>query len=209
MLTLPKSDPHSAEECAHTMLDGGVVIIPTDTVYGLSALAVSPFSQDDEYASAIRAIKGRDAQKPFIVLIAEPSAVAQYTDDGIPQSLLSLWPGALTIIANSPHHAARRSPLSSASTIALRCPGDEWLRRVITLCGTPIYSTSANISGTPPLGTIKDICTSFSSTPVSLAITDGDKTAKPSTIVRVENDTITVLRQGSIFIGGTDTKKPR
>lgn len=201
MLTLPKSNDASATECARAMLSGNAVIIPTDTVYGISAIASSPFTQDDAGALAIRAIKGRDQAKPFIVLIANPSDITQYTADAIPHPLLDLWPGALTIVVNARHSG-------KASTLALRCPGDEWLRRVISLCGSPIYSTSANISGMMPLHTIKEICASFSSPAasceaaahISLAITDGDKAALPSTVVRLDNGHVSVLRQGNVIV---------
>lgn len=165
MLTLPKSDPRSAAECAAAMNRGEVVIIPTDTVYGLSAIANSPFAQDDEGAALIRSIKGRDEKKPFIVLIEKPSDIFQYTNDAIPQSLLSLWPCALTIVVKAHCKAMTGGEVSQndgiPSAIALRCPKDEWLRRVIALCKKPIYSTSANISGSAVLHTIQEIQNAF------------------------------------------------
>lgn len=201
MITLLKSNPRSAQQVANAMklsktvskttMSGGVVIIPTDTVYGLSAIADDPIAQDDEGAAAIRAVKGRTETKPFITLIEKPSDIRLYTDDGIPQSLLDLWPGALTIVVNAP---------SAHRTIALRCPEDEWLRRVIGLCGKPIYSTSCNISGGPVLNNMEDICHCFANSSVSLAVDDGDKIARPSTIVSVADGKVKILRQGDVVI---------
>lgn len=266
MLTLHKADSESASVCAASMLEGNVAILPTDTVYGLSAIASDPFTQNDTGAISIRLIKGRSESKPFIVLIEKSQDIQQYTDEVIPPALLSLWPGALTIVVraknisasiprpNAPYSSPLRiaacpppcftppfrqgfSPTSSTclpfssfhsapkgcssaatadsrpidSTIALRCPGDEWLRLVISLCGHPIYSTSCNISGSPALNLVKDILHTFQTPSASSAsgsdalrpalfIDDGDKTARPSTIVSIIDGNLKILRQGDVTV---------
>lgn len=217
MLTLRKDNSASARLCAASMLAGNVIIIPTDTVYGISAIADDPLSQNDNGAGAIRAIKGRAQSKPFITLIEKPSDIHLYTDEDIPQSLLSKWPGALTLVVPSKHPASHLSPdanclslPSNLSTIALRCPGDKWLRSVIALCGKPIYSTSCNISGGAPLNSIAEIIRTFSSTNVALAVDDSiaggghHKSAAskvPSTIASVSHGNIKILRQGGVKAG--------
>ncbi len=201
-----KSDEDSAATTAEVLKAGGVVIIPTDTVYGfsgivkkdsrvkpgndierpvrLSGLTRQSHSTDDR----IRTIKGRSETKPMIQLIAKPEDLANYTDDTVPAGLLQKWPGALTIIVND-----RRG-----GTTAFRCPGDEWLRRVISLCGGPIYSTSVNRSGQPVLDQEAAIIKEFTSE-VDLIVKDGDKKgAKPSTIVNITDGEIKVLRQGDV-----------
>ena len=179
MKIIAKEAAASAEQAANAVKKGGVVIVPTDTVYG--------FSGDGD---KIRSIKGRSETKPFIQLIAKPEDLKLYTDDTIPENLLSKWPGALTIIVND----------KRGGTTAFRCPGDEWLRHVISLCGAPIYSTSVNRSGKPVLDTEAGIVKEFGSE-VDLIITDGDKKgAKPSTLVSIADGTIKVLRQGDVQI---------
>ena len=179
MKIIAKEATASAERTANALKKGGVVIIPTDTVYG--------FSGDGD---KIRTIKGRSETKPFIQLIAKPEDLALYTEDIIPEQLLSKWPGALTIIVND----------KRGGTTAFRCPGDEWLRRVIELCGAPIYSTSVNRSGQPVLETEAGIVKEFGSE-VDLIITDGDKKgAKPSTLVSIADGKIKVLRQGEMQV---------
>ena len=174
---LPKTAPDSIERTAEILKNGGVVIIPTDTVYGFSG-------DGDE----IRVVKGRSETKPFIQLIAKPEDLALYTDDIIPENLLNKWPGALTIIVNN----------KNGGTTAYRCPGDEWLRCVIELCGSPIYSTSVNRSGQPVLDTQEAIIKEFEKE-VDLIITDGDKKgAKPSTLVNIADGQIKILRQGDV-----------
>ena len=189
---IKKSDPESVKITADILKEGGVVIIPTDTVYGfssavsLSGLTRQSFSTDDR----IRTIKGRSETKPMIQLIATPQDLAKYTSDNVPANLLQKWPGALTIIVND----------NRGGTTAFRCPGDEWLRNVIADCGSPIYSTSVNRSGQPVLDEQAAIIKEFAPE-VDLIITDGDKKgAKPSTIVSITDGTIKILRQGDVRI---------
>ena len=199
-MILKKSDPTSIKETTATLCKGGIVIIPTDTVYGFSGIvdlktAASQFETD----AKIRAIKGRSETKPLIQLLARPEDLRLYTDDIIPDSLLSKWPGALTIIV----HIKKDSPLAASaipesSTVAFRCPGDEWLRKIISECGAPVFSTSVNRSGQPVLDTISEIKKEFGSE-ANLIIDDGDKKgALPSTLVTLEKGEIKILRQGSV-----------
>ena len=197
-LLIDKASPDSIAQTAKILKEGGVVIIPTDTVYGFSGIVEStgalrepqgphkPHGTDER----IRSIKGRAETKPMIQLIASPEKLAKYTNDSLPQTLLQKWPGALTIIVND----------CKGGTTAFRCPGDQWLRQVIAECGSPIYSTSVNRSGQPVLDSEEDIIKEFGCE-VDLIVKDGDKKgAKPSTIVSITDGQIKVLRQGDVII---------
>ena len=201
-MILKKSDSTSIEQTAAILKNGGIVIIPTDTVYGFSGIvdlknASAHFKTD----AKIRAIKGRTETKPLIQLIAKPEDIRLYTDDDIPSSLLAKWPGALTIIV----HIKEDAPLAATAipesrTVAFRCPGDEWLRKIIENCDAPVFSTSVNRSGQPALDTTNSIASEFENE-VNLIIDDGDKKgALPSTLVTIENGNVKVLRQGSVII---------
>ena len=201
-MILKKSDPSSIEETAAVLRKGGIVIIPTDTVYGFSGIVdLKAAGTNFETDTKIRAIKGREETKPLIQLIAKPEDIRLYTDDEIPAELLSKWPGALTIIV----HIKENSPLAATAipqtrTVAFRCPGDAWLREIIARCEAPIFSTSVNRSGQPILDTTAAITQEFSSE-ADLIIDDGDKKgALPSTLVTIENGQVRVLRQGSVTI---------
>ena len=242
-----KCDSKSVLVTAEALKNQKIVIIPTDTVYGFSGIVggscgssgscatdvcsesgVSCGSSDARGTDAeIRRIKGREAYKPFIQLIAAPEDIKLITDDPIPDELFSLWPGALTIIVNDKRGGAvlgegEASRVGEAvgavetagvagtgadicaakpkSTVAVRCPGDAWLREVIRETGAPIYSTSVNRSGKPVLTDIADIVAEFGNE-VELIIDDGDKKgALPSTLVTIENGQVRVLRQGSVKI---------
>ena len=197
-----KNDNDSIDVTASTIKAGGIVIIPTDTVYGFSGIVdIKSLKAHYETDAKIRAIKGRSESKPLIQLIAKPEDLRLYTDDEIPDTLLSKWPGALTIIV----HIKEDSPLAAnaipeSHTVAFRCPGDAWLREIIKKCGAPIFSTSVNRSGQPVLDTEAAIKAEFENE-VDLIINDGDKKgALPSTLVMLENGQIKVLRQGSVQI---------
>ena len=196
-----KSDDDSIQKCVSVLKNGGIVIIPTDTVYGFSGIVDSSahFNTD----AIIRKIKGREEYKPFIQLIAAPEDIKKYTDDDIPQKLLDCWPGPLTIIVNTKENTGTGAGTGSGAntgTIALRCPGDEWLRKIIGECGASIYSTSVNRSGQPVLDEENAIISEFEAE-VGLIVADGDrKNSVPSTIVRVENGNYTVIRQGVIKV---------
>lgn len=201
-MILKKSDSTSIEQTTAILKNGGIVIIPTDTVYGFSGIVdLKNASAHFETDAQIRAIKGRAETKPLIQLIAKPEDIRLYTDDDIPSSLLAKWPGALTIIV----HIKEDAPLAATAipesrTVAFRCPGDEWLRKIIENCGAPVFSTSVNRSGQPVLDTTNSITSEFENE-VDLIIDDGDKKgALPSTLVTIENGNVKVLRQGTVII---------
>lgn len=184
-MVISKNLHNSIEITVEKFRNKEIVIIPTDTVYGFSGIA--PWTED-----YIRQIKGREENKPFIQLIASPKDISYYTNEKIEEKILSLWPGPLTIIV----------PLKedSSKTIALRCPNDEWLRKIIELTGFSIYSTSVNYSGKEILSDIFDIVDEFESK-VSLIVDDGNKKdLKASTIISIINGKKTLIRQGELKI---------
>jgi len=186
-----KSDFDSVEKCSEYLKNGKILILPTDTVYGFSGIVEPVEKKIYNTDIRIRTIKGRAETKPFIQLIAQPQDIFNYTNDKIPEKIFTVWPGALTVIVHDK---------KGTGTTAYRCPGDEWIRKIIQKCGFPIYSTSVNRSGNPVLDTIDEIYKEFENE-CDLIISDGDKKgALPSTIISVSDGKITILRQGFIKI---------
>ena len=187
-MTVQKTDEKASSLCIDFLKRGKIVILPTDTVYGFSAI-VENGEKTFRTEEKIRAIKGRDEGKPFIRLIAHPDEISLHAKDVVPASLLAKWPGALTIIVND----------RAGGTAAYRCPGDAWLRAIIAESG-PVYSTSVNKSGKPALEKIADIIETFESD-VDLIISSGDtEGALQSTIVDISSGTLRVLRQGAVRV---------
>ena len=130
-------------EIAQMIERRGVVLMPTDTIYGLHALA-----NDDRAIARLAEIKARD-EKPFVVIA---KSLAQLQSIGVILSpsnrtiLESLWPAPLTAVM------PLREPIAAsrgATTIAVRVPDLRWLRELLAITG-PLASTSANPSGASP-----------------------------------------------------------
>ena len=124
---------------------GGVVLLPTDTIYGLHARA-----GDAAAVEKIAAMKGREGEKPFVVLAASLEQVEELgavLREDVRQLLMVAWPAPVTAILplRAPVAASR-----GASTIAVRVPALEWLRELLLRTG-PLVSTSANQSGETPI----------------------------------------------------------
>ena len=186
-MMLNKSDPASVDRCVSALNDGKVIIIPTDTVYGFSGIV----DEVHNTAEIIKKIKGRAETKPFIQLIGTPEEIFNYTSDEIPESLLKLWPGPLTVIVHNKYNSGNT---------AYRCPHDPWLIEILKKVKHPVYSTSANRSGSPIIEKIDILEKEFSSE-VDLIIDDGDRVGLlASTIVTIENGILKVLRKGSVVI---------
>ncbi|MBQ3835544.1 MAG: L-threonylcarbamoyladenylate synthase [Treponema sp.] len=197
-MTSRKCEKESAQAAASVLLEGKVAVLPTDTVYGFSALALVMGSTGPKKSGLdlkIDQIKKSPESKPLIELISEPSDIYKYTDQEIPSKILEKWPGALTVLVKN---NAWYKALTGREATAFRCPGDEWLRQVISLCGGPIYSTSVNFSGKPVLEAEADILRDFGGL-VDFFVLDGDKkNALPSTLVSLLDGEPKVLRQGAV-----------
>ncbi|MDR3311619.1 MAG: L-threonylcarbamoyladenylate synthase [Spirochaetaceae bacterium] len=173
-----KAAPGSVETAAKILRQGLVAVLPTDTIYGFSGLF-------PDCGQAIRLIKGREEAKPFIRLIARGEDIFSHTHAAIPHNLLAHWPGPLTLVV----------PVGQSQSAAFRCPGDQWLRHVIAAVGRPIYSTSVNRAGNPPLIGSAAILREFG-TQIALMVVDDSPGGPPSTIYDVLSDK--VLRQGAV-----------
>ncbi len=185
-----KFDNNSVELVVEFLKNNKVVIIPTDTVYGFSAIACSDLNQNVQNQDKIRQIKGRSENKPFIHLISNPEDIFNYTNQKISNKVLKCWPGPLTVIVSDKDDEKR--------TIALRCPNDDWLRKVISLCEEAIFSTSVNLSGCDVLEDEQSIVETFVSK-ADLIVLDGDKKGGvPSTIIKIIDNSFEVIRQGSM-----------
>lgn len=200
-MTSLKSEPNSAETAAKFLLEKKIVILPTDTIYGFSALSFLD-GKKTGLDKRIDEIKKSAESKPLIELIARPQDVFKYTDQEIPEKIFKKWPCALTLLVkNNDWYAG----LTGRAATAFRCPGDEWLRRVVELSGSPVYSTSVNYSGSPALASGEEIVKEFGQA-ADLIVLDEErggqaKNPAASTLVSIEDGgQIRVLRQGSVTI---------
>ncbi len=175
---------------------GRLVILPTDTVYGLAARPE---------AGAIQWIyraKGRQENNPLVLLISDIQEAAKYARV-TPQAeavMLSYWPGALTLVLPVKPGTPWGRVTRGGRSIALRIPDHDLTRRIIREAGGALVMTSANRTGCPApdsASTIDKKILAFSEMIVDAGKT---RTRIHSTIVKLSGQKLKVLRQGSVEI---------
>jgi L-threonylcarbamoyladenylate synthase len=165
------------DEIADVLRAGGVALLPTDTIYGLHAVAAN-----EEAVARVRSMKERGDQKPFVIIAAsaeqlEPLGVT------VPNALREIWPAPLTAIF-----------ASGATTIAARVPDLAWLRALLDRTG-PLISTSANRSGEPPITTPEMLAQDLFEA-LDAVLDAGPREGQPSTIVDFTGDEPRIVREG-------------
>jgi L-threonylcarbamoyladenylate synthase len=173
--------PVQLDEIATALSAGDVVLMPTDTIYGLHAVFANT-----ESVARIAEMKGRDERKPFIVLA---SSIDQFPSLGISaepellQRLGSLWPAPLTAILPR-----------SGNTLAVRIPALDWLRALIERTG-PLVSTSANRAGEPPVTSANALASDLQEAIESI-VDGGVRTGEPSAILDLTAGEPRFIREG-------------
>ena len=146
-----KDDRKGIETAAEILKKGGIVAIPTETVYGLAASAYN-----DEATKKVFIAKGRPQDNPLIVHIADLSEINNIVSDFSNEATLlaeRFWPGPLTMVLPRTEKVAE-SVSAGLSTVAVRMPETEVARSIIKQSGLPLAAPSANLSGKPsPIGT--------------------------------------------------------
>lgn len=181
----------SLNKLAEIISGGGVVVIPTDTIYGLHCVA-----SKKEAVLRVKKLKGRDASKGFILLASDIFMVDGIVSEwpkGARESLSSIWPAPLTAILPAADTVQR--DIVHRGRLAVRVPDSQWLRRLIKLVGEPVISTSANRSGMNPLTRIGDIIKSFPCLDFYVSSV-GRSSRVPSTVVDFTQEIPRILRLG-------------
>lgn len=182
----------AAKRAGAVLRAGGVALLPTEGVYGLHVVASDPAAVE-----RLQEIKPRDGKTGFIGLIAEPSLVRLWAETGPRADALVArhWPGALTLVLKA-LRGAPPSMRSADGTIALRCPGNPFLRAAVQNATGIVISTSANEPGKPPMV----LPEGFPGEVADLIVDQGALSGIASTIVSVQEERVTVLRQGAVSI---------
>lgn len=184
------------DEAATAIRRGELVVMPTDTVYGVAADAFSPAAVD-----ALLSAKGRNRTMPVPVLVATPEMLDALVER-LPESGRSLidafWPGALTVVVRHTSHLAWDLG-ETRGTVAVRMPNHQLARDLVALTG-PLAVSSANRSGHPPPATMLDARLQLGAS-VAVYLDGGPSgEAVPSTIVDVTGEQPRVLRNGAVDI---------
>ena len=174
---------------------GGLVAFPTDTVYGIGALAF-----DGNAVESIYAAKERPMEKSIPVLLGDAADLEKVAMD-IPDSARRLsdrfWPGPLTIIV--PRRPELPEAISSTATVGVRVPDHEFARALLQAAG-PLAVTSANVSGAQSPLTAQEVYEQLGGR-IAL-ILDGGRTpgGVPSTLVDCTSAELKVLREGPLAL---------
>lgn len=190
---IEQSNPQSEELTLKVLQAGGVIAIPTDTVYGIACLVNKRDSIRRLYA-----IKERELVKAIPVLIGtleQTSNIAAIFPPAAYALSQHFWPGALTLVVNK--HPDLPFELTGYPTVGVRMPDHKWLRSLMQSCG-PLAATSANISNQPSLSNAQAVLEELDSR-VDLLIDGGTCSGGiPSTVVDCTVSPVKVLREGGI-----------
>ena len=184
------------DEAVRAIRRGGVIAMPTDTLYGL---AVDPFRS--EAVDRIFAVKGRAAERGLPLVAADVEQVTTCIGALPPlaERLASrFWPGPLTLLLVAP---ATLPPALGGGTasVGVRVPAHAVARALCRACGCPLTATSANMSGAAPSASPDDIARTLGGRIDVLVDAGMAPGGPPSTIVDARGDAPLLVRQGAIL----------
>lgn len=192
------------ESLARTVLDGGVLLVPTDTNY---ALACAP--HDSHACDRVYRIKKRAPSKPLTLFIDRKESIEPFVRlDASQRKLFDQladlhWPGPLNIVLPAGPQAPKHKFFDPV-TISVACNKNLALQELLERCGTPLAMTSANISGTDPESLITQTMAEelFKNDVDGIVVNSlgRPETRQSSTIVEIRHGNVVILRQGDITI---------
>jgi tRNA threonylcarbamoyl adenosine modification protein (Sua5/YciO/YrdC/YwlC family) len=185
-LDYKKIDVDKIKQAAEILSTGGLLALPTDTVYGL---AVN--SRNKEAVKRLYEIKRRPLSKPFVIQISSIDKLNEFNveiNEDAKTLMAKFWPGALTIILKT----------KNEESLAFRIPQDEIALEILKECGLPLYVPSANFSGEPAPRGAQDVIVSFDGIIEGIIETKTKASGVESTIVDLTQEPYLVLREGVI-----------
>lgn len=188
-------DYSKLEEAGSIIKNGGLVIFPTETVYGLGTNGL-----DEEAVKKIYIAKGRKADNPLILHICDIEMLGKISSNisDLEFKLMNaFWPGPFTIILNK-SSIVPNIVTGGLDTVAVRMPNNDIARNLIKFSGVPIAAPSANISGRPSGTNINDIYKELSYDVDYIIDGGSSQIGLESTVVRVIDGTPHILRPGGI-----------
>lgn len=192
MATVLPADREGIDQAVACLRLGGVIVIPTDTVYGVVASATDPPAVRRLYA-----VKRRPDRQPVILLVSGPEQARRLArcDARAIELMQRYWPGPLTLVLPRP---AGATDAGSQETVAMRAPGHPVALDLLRLLNAPLASSSANQAGEPPPKDAAEVAETLGAE-VDLILDGGPAViGQPSTILDLSGVTPRVIREGSI-----------
>jgi L-threonylcarbamoyladenylate synthase len=180
---------------AEVIQAGGILVYPTETLYGIGCSATHPRA-----LQRVQDLKKRAEAKPILVLVRSKSDLLPLVRE-VPKTAEALmdafWPGPLTIVFPASEKVPKELT-QGKGTIGIRIPGCALCLRLLELAGVPITSTSANLSGDAPLDTIASM-RSVLTPGIDLYLDAGLlPSSKPSTVVDLTGISPRIVREGAV-----------
>lgn len=184
------------DEAVKLLAAGKLVAFPTETVYGLGAIATN-----EKAVKSVYAAKGRPSDNPLIVTVSDEAMVSDYAKE-IPERAQKLmkhfWPGPLTILLFIKPNALPKAVTGGLDTVAFRCPDDKLTHDLISKLGYPIVGPSANTSTKPSPTTAQHVYHDLNGKIAGIIDGGPTRVGLESTIIDLSVETPVVLRPGEI-----------
>ena len=181
------------DKIVNIIRNGGLVIMPTDTIYGILGDATN-----EEAIKKVFELKNRENNKPLLILVNGIEMLKRYVVDinELENKLIKqYWPGPLTIIFKKKN--INDLLTCGKDTIGIRYPNDDRILELITKLDRPLFSTSVNISGEANVISLDYVQQSILDG-VDYVVDEGECNNSSSTIIIVVNNQVEILREGSI-----------
>jgi len=185
------------EEAALCLKNGGTVVFPTETVYGLGADAFNPDAIKKIYIA-----KGRPSDNPLIVHISDVSDVDKLASDVTSNAKVlieNFWPGPLTLIFKK-NHLVPNEVTAGLDTVAVRYPSNVIAAELIKKSGVFVAAPSANLSGSPSPTVCEDVISDLNGRVDYIIDGTGCEIGLESTVVDVSGNETVILRPGGITL---------
>lgn len=200
-MNIIKEEQLDFEGLVNRLKAGDTIVYPTETCYGLGCAA-----DNDEAVERIFAIKRRQKDKPLLVLAHDPAVMMRYVHwtPALEKLNERYWPGPLTVVAGIlPHAQLARGVIASDRTVAFRITDHPLCAALSEALHAPLVSTSANIAAHESPYDIADILATYAGAEQQpdIVIDAGILPHHaPSTVVRLHNGEIEVIRQGELIV---------
>lgn len=192
-MEIKKITKEAVKQAIHILKTGGVVVYPTDTLYGLGADA-----QNKKAVQKVYDIKGRDFKKPISVLVSEFSMAEKLAifNTETKEIFYKIFPGPFTLILPKKKKFVF---YGTRDNIGIRVPADNRALSLVREMGGPITSTSANIAGEKTAQSAKVIYNNFKNREYKpdLILDAGRIYSSPSTVIDLSAEKAKILRKGS------------
>ena len=182
------------EFIAKKLLDGEVIIFPTDTVFGIGCIATNTKSIEKVYK-----LKGREKTKSLLLNVANITTIKKYTtiNNTDKKLIKTFMPGALSLILNVNNNSLLSHYVIKDNKVGIRIPNNKTLLYILKKIKLPLISTSCNLSGKPACTTATDAEKIFGKK-ILILNTSEKLSGQPSTIIDTTQKEIQYLREGKI-----------